>query len=146
MRTAYGSNLQCTRFLAWTVALCLEHSRLEQARRLLDEALHLTENDDEHYWESDLRRLQAMLLRAEGAPDSAVQERFDQSLAVARDQKARLFELRAAVDIARFKSEIGHVQDGRSVLAAALEPYTEGFETPDLKAARALLADLAPLG
>jgi hypothetical protein len=87
-----------------------------------------------------------MLLRAEGAADSAVLERFDQSLAVARDQKARLFELRAAVDMARFKRDIGHVQEGRSLLASALEPYTEGFETPDLKAARALLADLAPLG
>ena len=39
MRTAYGSNLQCSRFLGWTASACLEHGRLELARRLLDEAV-----------------------------------------------------------------------------------------------------------
>jgi len=146
MRTAYGSSLQCTRFLAWAVAVALEHGRTEQARRLLDEALHLTENDDEHYWESDLRRLQAMLLRAEGGSTDAVEQRLGEALTAAREQRARLFELRAAVDLARFRHDQGRSDEARSLLSDMLASFAEGLETPDLKAARALLADLESRG
>ncbi len=68
MRSAYGSNLQCSRFLGWTVAACLDHGRLELARRLLDDAFQVTADEGERYWESELHRLRARLLRAEQAP------------------------------------------------------------------------------
>ena len=69
MRTAYGSNLQNSRFLGWTASACLDHGRLELARRLLDEAVQVTAGEGERYWVSELHRLRARLLRAEGAPD-----------------------------------------------------------------------------
>jgi TOMM system kinase/cyclase fusion protein len=95
MKNAYGSYLQCTRFLGWTVDACVEHGRVAQARLLLDQALQLAGATGERYWEADLRRLEARVLRAEGADDAAVEQAFATALAIARAQGARLFELRA---------------------------------------------------
>jgi serine/threonine protein kinase/tetratricopeptide (TPR) repeat protein len=100
MRSAYGSNLQCSRFLGWTVAACLEHGRLELARRLLDEALQLTADEGERYWEAELHRLQARLLRAEGAPADRIARACELALAVARGQGAEIFERRVVADLA----------------------------------------------
>jgi tetratricopeptide (TPR) repeat protein len=100
MRSAYGSNLQCTRYLGWTIASCLDHGRLEMARGLLDEALGLTA-DGECYWEAELHRLRARLLAGEGAPEEQVSAALDQALDVARRQGAKTFEARALADAAR---------------------------------------------
>ena len=101
MRSAYGSNLQCSRFLAWTVAGCLEHGRLDLGRRLLDEAFQVIADEGERYWEAELHRLQARLLAAEGAPDDRVTAALDQALTIARSQGAKTFEARAEADAAR---------------------------------------------
>ena len=98
MRTAYGSNLQCSRFLGWTASACLDHGRLELARRLLDEAVQVTAGEGERYWVSELHRLRARLLRAEGAPDDEIARAFDAALDVARTQGAKTFEQRALDD------------------------------------------------
>jgi hypothetical protein len=103
MRTAYGSNLQCTRYLGWTVAACLDHGRLDMARGLLDEAVALTA-DGERYWEAELHRLQARLLAAEGAPGDQVAAELDRALAIARSQGAKTFEARAEADAAGHRS------------------------------------------
>jgi len=144
MRTAYGSALQCTRYLGWTVAACLAHDRTALARTLLDDALHLTDDEGERYWEADLWRLQARLLQAEDAPAELIELAFEQALAAARSQSARLFELRAAVDLAAFRQAQGRHADGRAVLLPLYMAFTEGLETPDLMAARARLAPPAP--
>jgi class 3 adenylate cyclase/tetratricopeptide (TPR) repeat protein len=144
MRTAYGSLLQCTRFLGWTVAACLAHGRTALARTLLDDALALTEAEGERYWEADLWRLQALLLQAEGAPAELIEIAFEQALAAARSQSARIFELRTAVDLAAFRAAQGRDADGRAVLLPVYMACTEGLETPDLMAARARLAPPPP--
>ncbi|MEO5818898.1 MAG: hypothetical protein ABIT71_00210, partial [Vicinamibacteraceae bacterium] len=104
MRSAYGSNLQCSRFLGWTVAAALDYGRLELARRLLDEALQITADEGERYWESELHRLQARLLQSEGAPDDQIASAFEAALDVARIQGAKTFEQRAADDLSRWRS------------------------------------------
>ena len=144
MRTAYGSALQCTRYLGWTVAVCLAHGRTELARTLLDDALHLTDDEGERYWEADLWRLQARLLQAEHAHAELIELAFEQALAAARSQSARLFELRAAVDLAAFRQTQGRDAEGRAVLLPLYMAFTEGLETPDLMAARARLAPPPP--
>ena len=103
MRTAYGSNLQNSRFLGWTAAACLDHGRLELARRLLDEAVDVTAGEGERYWVSELHRLRARLLGAEGAPDDEIARAFDAALAVARTQGAKTFEQRALDDLASWR-------------------------------------------
>jgi ATP/maltotriose-dependent transcriptional regulator MalT len=100
MRTAYGSNLQNSRYLGWTASACLDHGRLELARRLLDEAVEVTAGEGEQYWVSELHRLRARLLRAEGGPDGEIARALDAALDVARTQGAKTFEQRALDDLA----------------------------------------------
>lgn len=119
MRTAYGSNLQCSRYLAWVVDLCLQHGRTARARALVDEALALTEA--EQYWEADLRRLLAQVLDAEGASPALVEATLRDALAVARRQGAGTFEARILRDLARRLEADGRADEAR----AALSPMPE---------------------
>jgi predicted ATPase len=68
---------------------------------------------------------------------------FDRALEVARAQHARFSELRTAVSRARFWRDQGKRTDARDLLAAIYCWFTEGFDTPDLKEAKALLDELA---
>ena len=68
---------------------------------------------------------------------------FRRAAEVARAQGARAFELRAAMSLARFSRARGTPEDARAMLAPVYESFTEGFETPDLQAANALLGELA---
>ncbi len=77
-QNVHGSNLQCTRFLAWIVGACLEHGETALARQLLDRALLLTA--EERYWESELRRLEGLVLKAEGASADDVKRCFTRGL------------------------------------------------------------------
>lgn len=107
MRTAYGSNLQCTRYLAWVVEACLDHGRLTRAAALLDDALQLTGEDGERYWLAELLRLQARLRQAEGAAPAEVERLIREAIAVARDQQSTTFELRAADALDRLLDDQG---------------------------------------
>ena len=105
--TAYGSNLQCTRYLAWVVEACLDHGRLTRAAALLDDALQLTGEDGERYWLAELLRLQARLRQAEGAAPAEVEPLIREAIAVARDQQSTTFELRAADALDRLLGDQG---------------------------------------
>jgi predicted ATPase len=68
---------------------------------------------------------------------------FDRALTVARAQQAKSWELRAATSIARLWRDQGRSDEARELLAPVYEWFTEGFDTSDLKQAKALLAELA---
>jgi len=77
-------------------------------------------------------------------PDPArVREYFERALAVARHQQAKSLELRAAMSLARLWRSQGKVQQARELLAPIYDWFTEGFDTRDLKEAKALLQELA---
>ena len=99
---AHGSNLQCSRFSPGSRRACLEHGRTPLARQLLDRALLLTA--EERYWESELRRLEGLVLKAEGAPAEDVKRCFTKGLAIARQQGARTFEQRLTSALALLDS------------------------------------------
>jgi predicted ATPase len=95
--------------------------------------------------ESEVHRLNGELLRAStGYPTngSECERCFQRALDVARGQSAKLLELRAASSLARQWRDAGRNEAARGVLAPAYESFAEGFETPDLKAAKALLEEL----
>jgi predicted ATPase len=68
---------------------------------------------------------------------------FDRALAVAREQQAKSWELRAAMSMARLWRDQGKPQQARELLAPVYGWFTEGFDTLDLKEAKALLSDLS---
>ena len=77
-------------------------------------------------------------------PDEAiVQAYFDRALLVARKQQAKSWELRAAMSMARLWRAQGKGDEARELLAPVYGWFTEGFDTLDLKQAKALLAELA---
>jgi predicted ATPase len=77
-------------------------------------------------------------------PDATkAQAYFERALAVAREQQAKSWELRAAMSLARLWGDQDKVQQAREVLAPVYGWFTEGFDTRDLKEAKALLAELA---
>jgi predicted ATPase len=77
------------------------------------------------------------------ASASEIEGHFNRALAVARDQNARAFELRAATSLARLWGEQGRRAEARELLAPVYGWFTEGFDTADLREAKALLDQLA---
>ena|SRR5215831_13893347 len=93
---------------------------------------------------SELLRLNARALVLERGPGvlTEAQKLLEESLAVARSQKARSLELRAAADLARLHRGQGCLAEARNLLAPVYGWFTEGFDTQDLKEAKALLDSL----
>ena len=85
--------------------------------------------------------MNARALVLEGGPGALIeaQKLLEQSLEVARSQKARSLELRAATDLAWLRRDQGRLTEARDLLAPVYSWFTEGFDTPDLKEVEALL-------
>ena len=133
--------------------------RAEDGLRLLDEASAMTH--DQHVWEAELHRLRGELLLVALAADARGPARatprrsqacqpvtqaevcFRQALEVARGQQARSLELRAGTSLARLWACQGKRGEARDLLAPIYGWFTEGFETSDLREARALLEELS---
>jgi class 3 adenylate cyclase/predicted ATPase len=107
---------------------------------LLDEALEQVAHSGQRWCEAELHRAKAELLRGF---DAAQAERcFQRSLATARRQQARFWELRAACSLGRLWSDQGRQDEARHLLDPVHGWFTEGHHTPDMKASAALLAGL----
>jgi class 3 adenylate cyclase/predicted ATPase len=108
---------------------------------LLKDALASTEVSGERWWVAELHRLKGRLLVARGLNDEG-ETSFRRAIEVSRVQKARLLELRAAASLARLWSDRGRNAEARELLAPIYGWFTEGFGTPDLNEAKALLDEL----
>ena len=86
-------------------------------------------------------RLRGDLLHAAGDP-SAAERNYHQAIAVAERQSAKLFQLRASTSLARLLSDQGKRAEARDLLGPIYNWFTEGFDAPDLKDAKALLEQL----
>jgi predicted ATPase len=93
-------------------------------------------------WEAELHRLEGIALSGLNQLDEA-QRALKEALRVARRQQAKAYELRAATSLARLWGEQGRRTEARDLLAPVYGWFTEGFDTADLKEAKALLAQLA---
>jgi predicted ATPase len=107
---------------------------------VLDEALTLVEEMDERWWEAELHRLKGRLLLGLRADNAAAAEAcYERAINVARGQGARSLELRSSTNLARLWHMQGEISAARELLAPIYAWFTEGFDTPDLKEAKALL-------
>jgi adenylate cyclase len=111
---------------------------------VLDEALALVEEMDERWWEAELHRLKGQLLLSLTVDNVAAAEAcYKQAISVARDQGAKSLELRAVTSLARLWHSQGNVEPARKLLAPIYGWFTEGFDMPDLKEAKALIDELS---
>jgi len=109
----------------------------------LDELLPEIERTGQRWIEAQLNRVRGeLLIRHEPADTAAAEGAFMQSLAVARRQQTKTFELQAGTSLARLWRDQGKVQQARKLLAPVYGWFTEGFDTRDLKEAKALLEEL----
>jgi predicted ATPase len=113
-----------------------------EALRLLDGALAFAARTGERWYEAELHRHKGeVVLRTTASPGEA-ETCFARALAVAREQGARMWELRAATSLAGLWRNQDKRTEARDLLASIYGGFNEGFDTPDLKDARTLLAEL----
>jgi predicted ATPase len=110
----------------------------------LTEAFALMESTEESWCEAELYRLKGELLRAQSAENyAAAHTCFQQALVVARCQQAKSWELRAAMSLSRLWQQQGKRAEAYALLAPIYGWFTEGFDTADLREAKALLEELS---
>jgi predicted ATPase len=110
---------------------------------VIGQAVDIVNQSGERWWEAELHRLHGELIRARGRQDLADAERcFQRALEIAGTQSARSLELRAAISLARLWADQGERHKAYDLLAPVYGWFTEGFDTADLKDAKALLDEL----
>jgi class 3 adenylate cyclase/tetratricopeptide (TPR) repeat protein len=116
---------------------------IETGLEKIAEAFALIEVSGEREREAELYRLQGELLQKRDRPNPAESEAcFRQAIEIARSQEAKMFELRATTSLARLRISQGHRDEARGMLAGIYDWFTEGFDTADLKEAKAVLGEL----
>lgn len=151
-------------FLSLAADACHKKGALTEGLALLKEAQEAVERTGERFYEAEIHRLRGMVLlgipnQAKRRKDRATQTRrkqvwgnrtkmaeaeasFQQALTVARRQKTKVFELRAAVNLSQLWQQQGKTAEARALLTVVYTWFTEGFDTRDLQDAKARLAEL----
>ena len=136
----------------WLSYLASAHAGLQHfddAWRCSGQAITAIETHKERWCEAEVNRIAGEIaLQSPERDTSKAEAYFERALAVAYQQKAKSWELRAAMSLARLWRDQGKVQRARELLAPVYGWFTEGFDTRDLKDAKALLEDLSsyPIG
>jgi predicted ATPase len=115
--------------------------QIEEGLTLLDDALQIVERTGERWFAAELNRRKGQLLLRQGNSEAA-EELYRKALGIAEEQGAKLWELRGAISLARLRCDQGRPAEARNLLAPVYGWFTEGFDTSDLKEAKALLEKL----
>jgi predicted ATPase len=113
----------------------------QEALDRIDQALAIVDKTAERWYEAELQRLRGEALQMQGAEEQEVASSFLKALALARQQEAKSLELRTAISLSRLWQKHNR-QQARELLTVVYGWFREGLDTPDLKTARLLLADL----
>jgi predicted ATPase len=125
--------------------LAMMHARLHDrtaAFQTIEEAHEEVRRTEACFWQAELHRIDGEIRRFYGAPDAEVEACLAKAMSVARKQGARLFELRASRRLAELWRDQGRREAAREFFVPIFAWFTEGFDTPDLKEAKALLDEL----
>jgi predicted ATPase/class 3 adenylate cyclase len=145
--TAYqatGATVYGPWYLSCLTRAYAELGQFDDAWRCIGEAMTAVERTKETWFEAEVNRVAGEVALMPSRPDTAEAEAyFNRALMVARQQQAKSWELRAAMSLARLLREQGKVQQARGLLVPVYQWFTEGFDTRDLKVAKALLDELA---
>jgi predicted ATPase/class 3 adenylate cyclase len=139
---ATGTEMFAPHHLALLAEACEIAGQIEESLTLLDDALQIVERTGERWFAAELNRHKGRLLLQQGHTEAA-EELYRKALRIAEEQGARLWELRAAMSLARLRRDQGRHTEARDLLAPVYGWFTEGFDTSDLKEAKALLDELA---
>ena len=141
---ATGARVPTPLFLTLLAEALALAGKIEEGLAALDDALAKAAVSGERGWNAEIHRLRGELTGRLPYPDPAkAEDSFRTALAIAREQGTRGYELRAATSLARLWREQGRRGEARDLLAPLYGSFTEGFDTADLKEAKALLDELA---
>lgn len=160
---ATGTELVRPHFLALLAEAWNRARHVDEGLRMVEEALALVDRNGERYYQAELYRLKGDLLLTQSTGQglaraatgkTTVHEAdpllitralgcFNQSIEIARQQQAKSWELRAVKSLARLYRDQGRQEEARTLLTQMYERFTEGFDTPDLREAKALLDELS---
>jgi predicted ATPase len=139
-----GATLFLPLWLSYLARAYAELGQFDDAWRFIGEAITAVETTKERRWEAEINRTAGEIALTSPERDTVkAQAYFERALAVARQQQAKSWELRAAMSLARLWRDQGKVKQARELLAPVYGWFTEGFDTRDLKEAKALLEQLA---
>jgi DNA-binding SARP family transcriptional activator/predicted ATPase len=139
---ATGARLRLPYYLALLADAHLRAVEADAGLAVVEEALSLGRETNERWWDAELHRLRGELLLAGGSEAAEAEAALTRALEVARGQRTKSLELRAARALAGVWARSGRRREARDLLAPVYSAFTEGLETPDLQAARALLSGL----
>ena len=137
-----GAHLYTTTFYRWLASAHRRTGSHREGLKQLDEATRIAVASEAYGDEGEIHRVRAELLLALNDPDGA-ERSYRAALDASRRRQAKQWELRAATGLARLLADRGDAPEARSLLSDVYGWFTEGFDTPDLRAARELLDDLA---
>lgn len=142
-----GATMLVPAFLALVAEVYQKLGRPAEGLSAVTEALAAVQRSGQHYMEAELHRLTGVLaLQAAASPgrDAAdAESHFLQAIEVARRQRARSLELRAAASLSRLWADQGKVREAHALLSGVYGWFTEGFDTADLSEAKLLLDELS---
>jgi predicted ATPase len=140
---APGTRFYLPYFLATAAEVCSELKSVDEAIELVAEALELVDHNGERWYEAELHRFVGELsLLRDLSSVSAAERSFRTATEVAQKQEAKSLELRATTSLARLLAKQGNRDEARTMLSKIYNWFTEGFDTADLKDAKALLDSL----
>ena len=140
---AVGTELYRPHFLCLLAEACTKSGRLDEGLSALTEALAVADEHENSHYEAEMHRLKGeLLLKQNGSNAAEAQNCFERAVEIARKQSAKSLELRATMGLARLLASQGRRDEARAMLAEIYNWFTEGFDTADLKDAKALLDEL----
>ena len=138
---ATGAQAGLPNFIAFLARACEVAGQVAEAVAQLDEALQIAARTGDGWCAAELNRHKGELLLRQGHSEAA-EELYRRALSIAQEQEAKLWELRAAASLARLRRAQRRSAEALDLLAPVYGWFTEGFNTPDLKEAKALLDEL----
>jgi predicted ATPase len=140
---AIGAEVGRPYFLCLLAESCKETGHFDEGLNALTEALAAAEEHENRVFEAEAHRLKGgLLLRRDDSNAAEAQSCYERAIKAARKQSAKSLELRAAMSLAQLLVKQGKRDEARTMLAEIYGWFTEGFDTADLKDAKALLEEL----
>lgn len=140
---ASGARLRLPYYLGLLAQIYSQIGAIDEGLSVNDEALAESRANHERWWDAELHRQRAELMLALGIDSSNVEGVLLWAVEIARGQQAKSLELRATVSLARLWNARSRAKEARRQLLEVYSWFTEGFDTPDLQAARLLLTHLS---
>ncbi len=139
---ATGTGMRRPYFLALLADTLLHAEHINEGLEVIAEAEELIARSGETRWLAETHRLKGALMEGGAATAVQVEKQYQHAMQIARRQEAKWLELRVTVSLGRHWRGQGNIVGARQLLSPLYATFSEGFDTPDLMAAKSLLTEL----